>query len=234
MLPRDIGALAVWLRDLRKQFPDRPIVAFADNFHHYDCRQGGPSEGEGKVQYLARYAKDLAIRHHATLIMTMELPMWALKPGVRPRISTLKGSTAMAYEASANIGVYNDLKDFGSKSMLVWEDKNELEEYELPDGTKQKRPVKKPVIELVFDKSKIFKGFDGTTTIWTLEAGVIKSARPGRRHATSGWRGPEPTACAPLRIPTTTWRGFCLAPGRGGPSETRAARPPAQPQCTRN
>ncbi len=162
MLPRDIGALAVWLRDLRKQFPDRPIVAFADNFHHYDCRQGGPSEGEGKVQYLARYAKDLAIRHHATLIMTMELPMWALKPGVRPRISTLKGSTAMAYEASANIGVYNDLKDFGQKSMLVWEDKNELEEYELPDGTKQKRPVKKPVIELVFDKSKIFKGFDGT------------------------------------------------------------------------
>src|SRR5437764_12090861 len=90
MLPRDLGSFAVWLRDLRRQFPDRPIIGFADNFHHYGIRAGGPSDGEGRLQYISRYAKDLTIKYHCTLVMTMELPKESLKPGIRPRVSTIK------------------------------------------------------------------------------------------------------------------------------------------------
>jgi len=153
--------IAVWLRDLRRQFPDRPILGFADNFHHYDIRAGGPSDGEGRLQYIGRYAKDLTIKYHCTLVMTMELPKESLKPGIRPRVSTIKGSASMSYEASANIGVYNDMKDFGAKSQLTWDDKKDMEVVEGPAGEKLTQPKKKPVVELVFDKSKIYKGFDG-------------------------------------------------------------------------
>src|SRR4051794_3639975 len=134
----------MWLKDLRKQFPNRPIIGFADNFHHYDIRAGAPSEGEGRLQFISRYAKDLTIKYQATLVMTMELPKDSLKPGVRPRMSTMKGSSSMAYDASANIGVYNDLKDFGARSQLYWEDPNDLEEYENEAGLSGKRPKKKP------------------------------------------------------------------------------------------
>lgn len=162
VLPRDIGALATYIRDLRRQWPDRPLVIFADNFAHYDIRHGAPSEGEGRVSYIARFAKDLAIKYHTTLLMTMELPKTSLSPGIRPRVVNIKGSASIAYEASANIGVYNDLKDFGHKATLHWDDSNDLEEYTGPTGETLTRKRRKPIIELVFDKSKIYKGFDGT------------------------------------------------------------------------
>lgn len=161
VLPRDIGALATYVRDLRRQFPQRPLVIFADNFAHYDIRHGAPSEGEGRTQFIARFAKDLAIRYDTAIIMTMELPKESLKPGVRPRVSSIKGTSSIAYEASANIGVYNDLKDYGPKATLYWEDKNDQETYIGPNEESLLRPKRKPVIELVFDKSKLFKGFDG-------------------------------------------------------------------------
>lgn len=144
-----------------RQFPSRPIIIFADNFAHYDIRSGAPSEGEGRTQYIARYAKDLTIKYRCTALMTMELPKDSLRPGVRPRAATIKGTSSIAYEASANIGVYNDLKDYGPKATLFWEDKKDTELYTGPTGEILTRPIKKPVIELVFDKSKIFKGFDG-------------------------------------------------------------------------
>ena len=170
------------MRDLRRQFPDRPIIGFADNFHHYDIRGGGPSDGEGRLQYISRYAKDLCIKYRCTLVMTMELPKDSLKPGIRPRISTIKGSASMAYEASANIGVYNDAKDFGAKSQLVWEDKNDIEVVEGPAGEKLNQPKKKPIVELVFDKSKIYKGFDGVIYYRLDPATGRYDEEPGHRQ----------------------------------------------------
>jgi DNA primase len=162
ILPRDLGALTMALRDIRKLFPTRPLIVFGDNFHHYDFRNSSaPSEGEAKTAYIARYGKELTVRYSCTIFMTMELTKKDLDPGVRPRISTLKGSSAMAYEASGNIGVYNDMKDFGPKSLMYWEDPNNLEAVLGPGGITEMKPAKKPIVELVFDKSKIYKGYDG-------------------------------------------------------------------------
>lgn len=183
----------MWLKDLRKQFPQRPIIGFADNFHHYDIRTGAPSEGEGRLQFISRYAKDLTIKYHCTLVMTMELPKDSLKPGIRPRISTMKGSSSMSYDASANIGVYNDLKDFGARSNLVWLDPNDLEEFENAAGLKGKRPKRKPVIELVFDKSKIYKGYDGVI-YFKLDPATGRFEECSRDEQQQYWRIAYPRA----------------------------------------
>lgn len=91
----------------------------------------------------------------------MELGKDALQPGVRPKVGMIKGSATVSYDSSANISVYNDFKDFSRRATLVWEDPNDLEEFENEAGVKGTRPKKKPVVELGFDKSKIYKGFDG-------------------------------------------------------------------------
>src|SRR6185437_14734244 len=91
--------------------------------------------------------KTVVNTYDVCLIATMELPKGALKPGERPRMINIKGTAGAAYDSSGNIGVYNDLKDFREESELVWNDPK--------DGKI------KPVIELVFDKSKLFNGFDG-------------------------------------------------------------------------
>jgi hypothetical protein len=220
MLARDLGAFAIWLKDLRRQFPDRPIIGFADNFHHYDIRSGGPSEGEGRLQYIARYAKDLAIKYRCTLVMTMELPKESLKPGVRPRISTIKGSASMAYEASANIGVYNDMKDFGTKSVLTWEDKKDQEVVEGPTGEKITRPKIKPIIELVFDKSKIYRGFDGVIYYKLDPATGRYDEEPACQQG--HW---ENVAQAQLQETKTDYDG----PGPGGEGQKKKAYPTGEP-----
>ena len=91
-------------------------------------------------------AKRIANTYDVCNIMTMELPKPSLKPGDRPRMSNIKGSAGISYDSSANIGIYNDMKDFRELSNMVWKDK---------EG------AIKPVIEMVFDKSKIASGFDG-------------------------------------------------------------------------
>jgi archaellum biogenesis ATPase FlaH len=145
MLHRSLPALEAEVRDLRIQHPSTPLFVIGDNFHLYSDGTGAP-DGEAKTRNLSMAAKTLANTYDVCLMMTMELPKGALKPGERPRMINIKGTAGMAYDSSANVGVYNDLKDFREESDMVWKDK---------DGNLY------PVIELVFDKSKLMSGFDG-------------------------------------------------------------------------
>ncbi len=158
-LRAELPALESKMEQVRKDFPDRPLVVFGDNFHLYD--RPGVQDGESKTRQLSMYTKKLANQYRATMIMTMELPKGALNPGVRPRLLNIKGSSGMSYDASANIGVYNDLKDFREKATLIWEDADHLEFDEDLHCMVNRTNVVKPVIELVFDKSKVSRGFDG-------------------------------------------------------------------------
>jgi hypothetical protein len=146
MLPRTLSALEAKVRELRiRHGQSKPMLIIGDNFHLYSDGTGVP-DGEAKVRNLSMGAKSLANTYDICLMMTMELPKGALKPGERPRIINIKGTAGMAYDSSANVGVYNDMKDFREESDMVWKDK---------DGALN------PVIELVFDKSKLMSGFDG-------------------------------------------------------------------------
>src|SRR5208337_4997155 len=138
---------------LRQKFPERKLVVIGDNFHLYDFP--GFQDGEAKTRHMSSFVKGLANKYHATIIMTMELPKTSLQPGVRPRVRNIKGTGGISYDSSLNMGVYNDIKDFGDEATLVDPDQNHK------DPVTNAPPYRVPILELVFDKSKI-NSFDGT------------------------------------------------------------------------
>jgi hypothetical protein len=145
MLPRTLTSLEAKVKELRRAYPSRPIVVYGDNFHLYQTLGNGMSSDESGVRALSMGFKTLANTYEVCIMATMELPKASLKAGERPRIINIKGSAGVSYDSSANIGVYNDLKDFRELAQLVWNDGG----------------VMKPVMEIVFDKSKLDTGFDG-------------------------------------------------------------------------
>lgn len=158
-IPEDISTLAPSLpalenriKVLRQKFPERHLVVIGDNFHLYDMP--GLQDGEAKTRHMSMYVKGLANKYHCTIIMTMELPKASLAPGIRPRVRSIKGTGGISYDSSLNIGVYNDIKDFGENAKLVDPDSDHS------DPSTNAPPYNRPVIELVFDKSKV-NSFDG-------------------------------------------------------------------------
>ncbi len=159
MLDQNVFSLEMRVRDLRKKYPSTPIVVFGDNFHLY-TNPAVKEDGEAKTRGLSMACKNLANVHHVCLIMTMELPKSALEEGKRPRMMNIKGSAGISYDASANIGVYNDQKDLREKAELTWDEDVEPQEDPNMPGQIVTR-IRRPVLEMVFDKSKVNGGFDG-------------------------------------------------------------------------
>jgi len=157
MLDQNVFALEMRVRDLRKKYSAKPIVVFGDNFHLYTS-PGAKEEGEAKTRSMSMACKNLANVHHITLIMTMELPKSALEEGKRPRMMNIKGSAGISYDASANIGIYNDKKDLRNKAELTWWEP--VDSYEIGPGQVRDK-IERPILEMVFDKSKVNGGFDG-------------------------------------------------------------------------
>ena len=158
-IPEDISTLAPSLpalenriKALRQKFPERKLVVIGDNFHLYDLP--GFPEGESKTRHMSMFVKGLCNKYHSTVIMTMELPKTSLLPGVRPRVRAIKGTGGISYDSSLNIGVYNDIKDFGEDSQIVDIDQAHT------DPSTGVSVYRRPILELVFDKSKI-NAFDG-------------------------------------------------------------------------
>jgi hypothetical protein len=159
MLDQSVFALEMRVRDLRKNHPTTPIVVFGDNFHLY-TNPASKEEGEAKTRALSSACKNLANTQHVTLIMTMELPKSALEEGKRPRMINIKGSAGISYDASANIGIYNDQKDRRDSADLTWDEDVDPQEDPMNPGVMVTR-IRRPILELVFDKSKVNGGFDG-------------------------------------------------------------------------
>lgn len=148
-----LPALEVWIRSIRSKFPQRALVVLGDNFHLYDLP--GYEPGEAKTREMSMFVKRMTTQHRCTIMMTAELPKASLKAGDRPRLANIKGTSGIAYDANANFGIYNDLKDFGEqRAKLVWQD------FEASNCETSEAPVR-PYIEVVIDKSKI-SDFDGS------------------------------------------------------------------------
>lgn len=158
-LAPQLPALENWVRSIRSKFPQRSLVVLGDNFHLYDLP--GLEAGEAKTREMSMFVKRLTTEQHCTILMTAELPKASLKAGDRPRLANIKGTSGVAYDANANFGVYNDMKDWGeNKCKLFWEDyeaaSNEVDSEGICLG-----PPRRPIIEIVIDKSKI-SDFDGS------------------------------------------------------------------------
>ena len=160
ILPGTIPAFENWVKAIRHRHPDKKLVCCGDNFHIYELP--GVEDGERKVRMMSQYVKSIANRFHTTIIMTMELPKESLRPGYRPRVSNIKGTSGIAYDANLNMGVYNDMKDFPSEPKLLWSNpKQHGNVFDSPDAVQiTGRPC--PVLELVFDKVKTGSSFCGS------------------------------------------------------------------------
>jgi hypothetical protein len=158
-LSPQLPALEVWVRSIRAKFPQRHLVVLGDNFHLYDIP--GMEAGEAKTREMSMFVKRLTTEQHCTILMTTELPKASLKVGDRPKLANIKGTSGVAYDANANFGIYNDLKDRGeAKSKLYWQDPLAVSSGVDSNGDDLGSPHK-PIIEIVIDKSKI-SDFDGS------------------------------------------------------------------------
>jgi DNA primase len=156
ILPGSLPGLETWVRTIKNKFPNDALVVMGDNFHLYDL----PGyEGEPLVRQMSKFIKRMANEYRTTMLFTTELPKEALRPGVRPRMGKIKGTSGVAYDANANVGVYNDLKDMGDRATITWD--GPQERVIGPGGEDCFAPRRMPVIELVIDKSKL-SAFDGT------------------------------------------------------------------------
>lgn len=157
-LAPQLSALETWIRSIRAKFPQRALVVLGDNFHLYDIL--GYEPGEAKTRAMSMFVKRLTTEHRCTILMTTELPKSALAAGTRPRLANIKGTSGVAYDANANFGIYNDLKDRGdNKATMYWQDPNETGEVN-SNGEDMGAPHR-PIVEIVIDKSKI-SDFDGS------------------------------------------------------------------------
>jgi DNA primase len=157
-LAPQLSSLETWIRSIRAKFPQRSLVVLGDNFHLYDLL--GYEPGESKTRAMSMFVKRLTTEHRCTILMTTELPKSALAVGTRPRLANIKGTSGVAYDANANFGIYNDLKDRGDKrSNICWQDPEDTPEFDY-QGNDVGTP-RRPIIEVVIDKSKL-SDFDGS------------------------------------------------------------------------
>lgn len=158
-LAPQLPALETWVRSLRAKFPNRSLVVLGDNFHLYDLP--GYEPGENKTREMSMFVKRITTQHRCTVLMTAELPKASLRVGERPRLCNIKGTSGMAYDANANFGVYNDLKDRGADgARIFWQDHEAVNEGVDSEG-QELGPPRRPIIEILIDKSKI-SDFDGS------------------------------------------------------------------------
>jgi replicative DNA helicase len=90
-LSGDVNLLESRAAELRKRYPTRSIVVYADNFHLYE-NSASSREKDGFVRELSKRFKNMANALHVSVMATMELPKNALAPGMRPRLHNIKGS----------------------------------------------------------------------------------------------------------------------------------------------
>lgn len=158
-LAPQLPALEMWVRSVRSKFPNRSLIVLGDNFHLYDMP--GMEPGEAKTREMSMFVKRLTTEQHCTILMTAELPKASLSKGTRPRIANIKGTSGVAYDANANFGVYNDMKDYGeAQCKLYWQDMEAASEGVDSEGN-DLGPPRRPIVEIVIDKSKI-SDFDGS------------------------------------------------------------------------
>lgn len=155
-LPATLPAFETYLRTLRGRHPNRSIVGMGDNLHLFDLP--GREPGESKTREMSMFIKRMANQYDATMMFTAEMPK--LQPGIRPRISRIKGTSGVSYDANANFGVYNDMKDFPESSGFYWSG-SEIVRTPASGDTETGAARRLPVIELVIDKSKL-SSFDGS------------------------------------------------------------------------
>lgn len=147
------------VRQVRKDNPTSKIVLFLDNFHNLRDFPGG--DFREKFSELADLIRNTTSRDRIMVFSTVEYTK--LPDRVKPSNNNLAESRKMEYVADGIIHLVNHMHEFRNQlgdCKVFWPDANELETIIEEDGSTIQRGTRKPVVEMMFGKSKIssFKG----------------------------------------------------------------------------
>lgn len=95
-------SLIKYYRDL---YPEKNIVLFLDNFHKLP--DSPETQGHERVKRLSNQLKNMTVRHHCTIVSTVEYRK--LAQGEKPTNLAIAESRALDYDASIICHLYNDL-----------------------------------------------------------------------------------------------------------------------------
>ncbi len=139
-----IASAETMIRYYKDKYPDRNIVYILDNLHKLRDNQNNSDE-RVRFRTISERVKNLATRHHITVLATVEYTK--LAPGTRPTNYNIAETVQLEYDANLAVHLYNEVHDMG-------------EQYAANQGTThvdeqhgQQRLL--PVIELSIGKNKI-------------------------------------------------------------------------------
>lgn len=91
----------------REKFPERRLVYILDNFHK--LRDLDHKDERVRYKALSQAMKDMSIRHHCTIIATVEYTK--VGPGIKPTDYNIGETVQLTYDANAIIHLYSEVAD---------------------------------------------------------------------------------------------------------------------------
>ena len=139
-----IASAETMIRYYKEKYPDRNIVYILDNLHKLRDNQNNSDE-RVRFRTISERVKNLATRHHITILSTVEYTK--LAPGVRPTNYNIAETVQLEYDANLAVHLYNEVHDMGEQYAANQGMTHTDEQY-----GKQKLL---PVIEMSIGKNKI-------------------------------------------------------------------------------
>lgn len=138
-----------WVKRYKKEYPDRKLFYFLDNFHLLSD-MSHISEERVRNKERSKMIKKIATKYGITVFMTVEYTK--IPPGHRPHNFDILETGQIEYDCNAIYHLYNPYSDIGKDAGEEW---TWVEYDELLMET-----VVKPKVELITGKSKLsaFKG----------------------------------------------------------------------------
>lgn len=138
-----------WVKRYRKEYPDRKIIYFLDNFHLLADMNHIPDE-RVRNKERSKLIKKIATKYGITIFMTVEYTK--IPPGHRPHNFDILETGQIEYDCNAIYHLFNPYSDVGASAGEEWT----WMEY---DDLLQESVIK-PKVELITGKSKLsaFKG----------------------------------------------------------------------------
>lgn len=165
------GRLTIWdIRDattwafvntqlgrIRNDHPTSKILMILDNFH---LLQDFSEIGDSPQKYarLSNMVANTVKEHEIALISTVEYHK--LLKRMRPENQSIHQTQQLEYDSHLILHLINYEDEFGPDSKLFWHSSVDLETSYREDGTRERVPKRKPIVELAVGKSKLeeFKG----------------------------------------------------------------------------
>jgi DNA primase catalytic core len=124
-----------------EKYPDRRIVYILDNFHKIRDFEG--LDERIKFKTASQQVKFLAVKHHITILCTMEYTK--LAAGIKPTNDNIAETVQMEYDANLIAHLWNGMHELGDRATI------DMFHTTLgPNG-----PERKPIVEISIGKNKM-------------------------------------------------------------------------------